>query len=325
MNETKIVEQFSNKLSEHLSISGTRVLSGGLRCETKEHNVSCKVIAKKGSYSEFHKQKEYLEQLPDPLRSLFSKVLLVDGHDEDGLMVLELIEGTSLHDLMFDSTIDANKKRDTFSLVFSQLESFSCHPCASPPISRDLNALIATLRERFKKLDLNTSKKSELNSTLDELSNSKIQKEVVRSSYLHGDAQAGNIIVTFSDSHKIRFIDPLGGSGQSPGDWVYDWSRLYHWIDVAGIAYESEKHDDLKFNIRINSFFEIQKSISLELHAKIEAIAKVFGDMNFDFWFNLYSSFHYSGKLNNFRSSLAQELLLEAIFKNLRSAIARTK
>ncbi len=315
-----ILPTLTENISEFLKVSGSQELSGGLRCTTKEHSVSGKFIAKQGDYEEFARQSEYVESLPPELKSLFPKIFSIEKHHAYGLMMMEQIDGYSLHDFLFLPQLDNSTKRSAFKKVLDSLEKMNTWIGDYGSTTRDVGAFVETFCTRLEKIS--TSAQNRLRPLINELLKKTdfATPTRINASILHGDAQSGNFMIQLDGNH--RFIDPLGGSGRSPGDWVYDWSRLHHWTDSAGIVYEYEGKSALLFKIRYNTFNSVKGALLSDLMDRFHWIGKTKNDQNSQLWFSLYSAFHLSGKMTNFKSDFAQNILLGKMEENLQAALA---
>jgi aminoglycoside phosphotransferase len=313
------LNSFISNLSDFLKISGSQQLSGGLRCITKEHSISGKVVIKQGDAEEFVRQKDYITNLPEELQALFPKILFLSNVENNGVLVMEQLEGRSLHELLFLPNIPSNNKVNSFNNILNLLTKMHNWKIADSLIPRTIKDYSNKIFKRVTTLDLPEKDKENIKSILISLENT-VKDESISASLIHGDAQAGNFIVS-SDCTVHKFIDPLGGSGQSPGDWIYDWSRMFHWVNSAGIAYEYENNNSSLFKIRCNEFYKIKEALEFELLTNFKILAHSKNDKSAETWLWIYVAFHLTGKLSNFKSPFSQKILLDKLTESLQKAV----
>ncbi|MCB0394367.1 MAG: hypothetical protein KDD25_07395 [Bdellovibrionales bacterium] len=305
-------ENIPQEIVSYLKLVGQKELSGGLRCITKEHDLRCKVIVKQGNLEEFRKQKAYVDGLSLQFQSIFPKILYVGESENSGLMILEFIEGCSLHEYIFSTHYDFDLKCQALEnslrllLELHQSENFDLIQFI------DSNQYLDSISERINVGGCNPFEISNYVELRAKLSR-QFNRFIYQARPIHGDAQCGNLIVEKFLPGSIRMIDPLGGSAKSPGDWTYDISRFFHWVASAGIAYEIENSRDFEFELKFNSYARVRSEISELVIKVLKDQAKRHSDQQAELRFWLHNAFHLSGKLNNFRQELSQSLIMAEI------------
>ncbi|WP_169708761.1 phosphotransferase [Trinickia terrae] len=307
-------------------IASQTALTGGLRCTTFSQALTCEVVVKIGGYRELCAQQHYLEALPPHLQRKFAHIYGVtctDFEQDLGLAVIEKIPGVSLHDFLVSSRYETGDKIEAVRRTLGLLALFfTGEPTPTESIERDPALWLDKIRRRYRlaATPVTLRHRAAIDALLDALG-AAIEPERIAARHIHGDAQAGNFIVDSSaqDALEIVAIDPLGGSGRSPGDYVYDLSRLYHWIDCVAHCYEMEKNPGSaptasEAGLLWSSLRDLVRT-SLAQHAT------AFRDRNAGLWFFLYAACHVTGKLHNFGSEAAQEKLCAAMSNYLKAAL----
>ncbi len=306
-----------------LQVGTPVMLKGGLRCTTVKQELSCEIIIKQGSYQEFARQKKYNDHLPIQFQKLFPTILqLTSTHRPgEGLMLMEKFPGISFHSFVFDTTLKDDLKLKTLKKVLQKLSSMHIYDCGQHFITRDLRTWIKKIFSRLNKLPSPSVNLDQILPLLKYFESKTLVDHVI-ARHIHGDAQAGNFMIhAVDDLMKVKFIDPLGGSGRSPGDYVYDLSRLYHWIDCAGLCYELENETTRTYLKRHNAFLKIRDRANRSILRALSVTAQVLKDPHAQFWFYIYGAHHVSGKLNNFRSPRSQSVLSTALAYYLKKAV----
>lgn len=276
-------------------------LEGGLRCTTVHQTLTCEIVIKRGDHAELKRQMEYVLALPAHLSSYFPRsIALTEVEPGQGVAVMERITGRNLHELAADIFLDQATKLICFKKVLTALGEL--HRPAAETLLRNAGAWKEKVRARILKLPVAHDRTFAALDRLPEFEDS------IEASIIHGDAQGGNIMIT--TEQEVRFIDPLGGSGTSPGDPLYDLSRLWHWFDAAGLCYEQERDEGIIRSRRQSALLEFRAEV-------LPLIAELVAERDRR-WFHLYCAFHLSGKLSNFTGNYSREVLMDRLIGHLR-------
>ncbi|WP_437927833.1 phosphotransferase [Sorangium sp. So ce291] len=328
-------------------------LDGGLRCTTSYHKLTIELVVKVGDYGELAGQVQFIERLPERFRALFPVALNLQPSTQagEGVLIMEKIPGQSLHDFLFDPSQPPGSKLEALRLTLEKLRELHAFPLGEERCSREAGPWVARIRERVRAgidgraVDRRSLRIDELLLTLDAaepLMRSSPRSAAPPLRWIHGDAQAGNFIVTTAAPEaaeagppqgrggagsrlSVRLIDPLGGSGESPGDYVYDLSRLYHWLDGVGLCYEERARPAAELEQRHGSYVAVRDRSKATVLSSLRDTAEALGDKAHLQWFFLYSAFHASGKLKDFTSPRATSALCDAISFYLRMTIGSSR
>lgn len=287
-------------------------LTGGLRSKTSVHHVGYDIVVKHANFSELARQKEYYDNLPPTQKALFVPFISVERDDasELGFAYLPYFPGRSLHQLLISHESIAFK-REILLKVLHQLRILH-----KPGYGEQHLSAIEWIKGIEDRLPRSTHcRMQDLLHQLVLQSANGANDRVISAAIIHGDPQAGNILI--SPYNDVRFIDPLGGSGTSPGDPIYDYSRLYHWVDAAGSCSE-------------NLVIRRRQDKTLCIHQKLSgAIVSYFRKSRPSkadrFWFYLYAAFHLSGKFANFKHPTAVAYMDLKLERYLRAALQLSK
>jgi hypothetical protein len=296
-------------------------LKGGLRSRAVVQQWVIDFVVKEGCFAELVKQREYIQRLPPRFGALFPKIFLlepVEGSDR-GVLVMERLEGESLHDFVLNPSRSLRAKQQALSSVLTQLSKLHRYPCGHEMVQRDPAKWSQRILARVEKANLPPELLGNINRYLYVLGRKTLRLQIAQC-FIHGDAQAGNFIIGDENGLIARWIDPLGGSSAGVGDYVYDLSRMYHWLDCAAQCFERESASRSVQQSKEKEFLTLQDLLHSSLLSHLRISADYFRDQMAHFWFYLYSAFHVSGKLSDFRSPESQRTLSRRLLVYLERA-----
>jgi hypothetical protein len=297
-------------------------LHGGLRSRAVAQRWVVDVVVKVGCFAELVKQREYIQRLPSRFRALFPQIFLLEpvaGADQ-GVLVMERLAGESLHHFVLNPARSLRAKQQALRTVLQQLSDLHRSPCGQALVQRDPGRWARLICARAGKASLPAAIMDRVTRSLHMLGRQTVQPQIAQC-LIHGDAQAGNFIIGDTSGRTARWIDPLGGSSDGVGDYVYDLSRMYHWLDGAAQCCEWESAPRSAQRSQEQEVVQLHEVLDAALWSQLQVSADYFRDRMAHFWFYLYAAFHVSGKLSDFRSPASQRLLSGRLLGYLERAV----